>query len=109
MPDGTTMLPELDISFTKDAFAIMVSLLLMLGIFLSVAKAYRSREGKAPTGLQNLVEPFIVFIRDEVAVPSIGEEKSLKFLPYLLTIFFFIWINNMLGIIPVFPAFISIG
>ena len=104
MPDGTTMLPELDISFTKDAFAIMVSLLLMLGIFLSVAKAYRSREGKAPTGLQNLVEPFIVFIRDEVAVPSIGEEKSLKFLPYLLTIFFFIWINNMLGIIPVFPA-----
>lgn len=104
MPNGSTALPAFDVSFTKDAFAILFSLLLMLWVFVSAARAYKRREGKAPTGLQNLVEPFIVFIRDEVAVPSIGEEKALKFLPYLLTIFFFIWINNMLGIIPVFPA-----
>jgi len=104
LADGTAALPALDLSFTKNAFAILFSLVLMLWVFLSVAKSYRIRKNKAPTGIQNFVEPIILFIRDEIAVPSIGEKKSDRFLPYLLTIFFFIWINNMMGLIPVFPG-----
>jgi len=57
----------------------------------------------APRGLQNLFEPIILFIRDEVAKPAIGEKKFEKFMPFLLTAFFFILINNLLGLIPVFP------
>ncbi len=102
--DGSTVLPALDLSFTKNVLAILVSLVLMLWVFIAVAKAYGRREGQAPKGLQNLVEPIILFIRDEIARPSIGEKKYGKFLPYLLTIFFFIWINNMMGLIPIFPG-----
>ena len=104
MEDGSTILPALDLSFTKNVFAIMISLILMLWVFLSVARAYSRREGKAPTGMQNLIEPIILFIRDEIAKPSIGEKKYKRFLPYLLTIFFFIWFNNLLGLIPIFPG-----
>jgi len=102
--DGTTELPRLNLSFTKNSFAILVSLSLLLWIFLSVAKAYKKRKGKAPTGIQNLVEPVILFIRDDIAIPSIGKKKYEKFLPFLLTIFFFIFINNLMGLIPIFPG-----
>jgi len=104
LDDGSTALPLLDLSFTKNCVAIMVSIVLMLWAFVSVAKAYRRRSGKAPRGLQNFVEPIIIFIRDEIAIPSIGKQKYEKFLPFLLTIFFFIWINNMMGLIPIFPG-----
>jgi len=104
MEDGSTALPALDLSFSKNVFAILISLILMLWLFLTVAKAYSRREGKAPTGVQNLIEPIILFIRDDIAKPSIGEKKYMRFLPYLLTIFFFIWFNNMLGLIPIFPG-----
>jgi F-type H+-transporting ATPase subunit a len=104
LDDGITILPVLDLSFTKDALAILISLILILWIFLTAAKAYRERPGQAPTGVQNLVEPFILFVRDEIAIPSIGPKKYEKYLPYLLSIFFFIWINNMLGLIPIFPG-----
>jgi F-type H+-transporting ATPase subunit a len=46
------------------------------------------------------MEPLIIFVRDEIAIPNIGEKKAAKYLPYLLTVFFFIWINNLLGLIP---------
>ena len=80
LEDGSTILPALDLSFTKNVFAILISLIVMLWIFLSVAKVYSKREGKAPTGLQNLFEPIILFIRDDVAKPSIGEKKYMRFL-----------------------------
>ena len=102
--DGSTGIPYLNLSFTKDAFAILVSCILILWLFLSVARAYKKRPNKAPTGMQNLVEPIILFIRDDIAIPSIGEKKSERFLPFLLSIFFFIWINNMMGLIPIFPG-----
>jgi F-type H+-transporting ATPase subunit a len=54
--------------------------------------------------MQSLIEPIIIFIRDDVAKASIGEKKYLKYLPYLLTLFFFIWINNLLGLVPIFPG-----
>jgi F-type H+-transporting ATPase subunit a len=103
MDDGSTGLPKLDLSFTKNVLAILVSIVLLLLVFLSVARSYRQRPDKAPRGLQNLMEPFIIFIRDDVARPSIGEKKFEKFMPFLLTVFFFIWFNNMMGLIPIFP------
>ncbi|MDR1112642.1 MAG: F0F1 ATP synthase subunit A [Bacteroidales bacterium] len=93
----------IDISITKNVCSLLISIILMCIIFLTVAKQYRQREGKAPKGLQSLLEPVILFIRDEVAIPSIGP-KHAKYLPYLLTLFFFILINNLMGLIPIFPG-----
>jgi len=104
LADGSTALPRLDLSFSKNVLAIMFSLILLLWVFLSVAKAYRRHPDKAPTGMQNLLEPIILFIRDDIARPSIGEHKYERFMPFLLTVFFFIWFNNMIGLIPIFPG-----
>lgn len=92
-----------DLSITKAVAGILVSVILLLWIFIGVAKSAKRNEGKAPRGLQNLVEPIILFIRDEIAIPGIGEKKYEKFMPFLLTLFFFILINNLLGLIPIFP------
>jgi len=93
----------IDLSITKTVTGIFVSVIVLLSIFLSIAKTARLRANMAPRGLQNLFEPIILFIRDEVAKPAIGEKKFEKFMPFLLTAFFFILINNLLGLIPVFP------
>lgn len=93
-----------DFSITKNTLSMFMSVALLLFIFLSVAKAYRKRPGQAPKGLQSFMEPLVLFVRDEIAIPNIGEHKYHKFLPYLLTAFFFIWINNMIGLIPFFPG-----
>ena len=92
-----------DFSITKNALTILVSSLIMLLIFFSVAKAYKRRPGQAPKGLQSFMEPLILFIRDDVAKTSIGEKKHMKYMPYLLTVFFFIFFNNLMGLIPIFP------
>lgn len=92
-----------DLSITKNVFAMLLSMVLLCVIFLSAAKAYTRQPNQAPRGIQAWVEPIIVFIRDEVAKPSIGE-KYLRYMPYLLTVFFFIWLNNMMGLIPFFPG-----
>lgn len=91
----------LDFSITKNVATIMMSSLLMVLIFFSVAKSYKKREGQAPKGLQSFMEPLILFVRDDIAKGSIGEKKYAKYLPYLLTLFFFIFINNLLGLIPI--------
>lgn len=93
----------IDISITKVVAGIFVSMVVLFLIFLSIAKSAKSRVGQAPTGLQNLLEPIIIFVRDEVAKPAIGEKKFERFMPYLLTAFFFILTNNLLGLIPIFP------
>lgn len=90
----------LDLSITKNVATLILVALLMIFIFTSVAKAYARREGQAPKGLQSFMEPLILFVRDEVVKPNLGD-KSDRYLPYLLTVFFFIWIGNMLGLIPV--------
>ncbi len=92
-----------DISITKNVAALFVSLILMVWIFMSVAKSYRRREGEAPKGMQSFVEPLIVFVRDDIAKGSIGP-KYYKYMPYLLTVFFFILINNLLGLVPILPG-----
>lgn len=101
-PDGKEYVP-LDLSVTKNVFAIFVSIALMLWLFLSIAARYKKGEGQAPHGIQNLIEPVILFVRDDIARPSIGEHRYEKYMPYLLTLFFFIVLNNLLGLIPIFP------
>ncbi|MCX6269135.1 MAG: F0F1 ATP synthase subunit A [Bacteroidetes bacterium] len=93
-----------DFSITKIAFAILLNSFLLAVIFISVAGAYTRNKGKAPSGLQSLVEPLIVFVRDDIAKSSIGEKKYEKFMPFLLTLFFFIILNNLLGLVPFFPG-----
>ena len=92
-----------DISITKNVCALLVSIILIACIFFSIAKRYREHPDEVPSGLQALVEPVIVFIQDEVITPSLGKNSN-KYAPYLLTLFFFIFLNNMLGIIPIFPG-----
>lgn len=94
----------LDLSITKNVVAIFVSILLISIIFISIGNAYKRRGARAPKGLQSLLEPVILFIRDDVAKSSIGEKNYEKYLPYLLTLFFFIFFNNLLGLVPIFPG-----
>jgi F-type H+-transporting ATPase subunit a len=93
-----------DFSITKNVLALWLSLIFILWVFISVAKSYKSRKGLAPKGIQSMLEPFIIFIRDDIAKASIGEKRYEKYLPYLLTIFFFIFFNNLIGLIPFFPG-----
>ena len=92
-----------DFSITKNVAAIFLSVFLLVLIFTSVARAYKKREGKAPKGFQSFIEPIILFVRDDIARPNIGH-KYARFMPLLLTIFFFFWFNNLLGLIPIFPG-----
>ena len=92
-----------DFSITKNVAAMFIAIAVILIIFIAVAGAYKKREGKSPKGLQSFVEPLIIFVRDDIARPNIGHNYA-KFMPYLLTVFFFIWINNMMGLLPIFPG-----
>lgn len=96
---ATSGAPVYDISITKNVFAMLISVLLMIPLFLSVANRYKQAPNTPPKGLQSLLEPIIIFVRDEIARPSIGR-KWVSYFPYLITVFFFIWINNLLGLIP---------
>ena len=97
-----------DLSITKNVMAMLISMLLMVWMFLAVAKSYTINKGKAPRGLQSFIEPLIIFVRDDVAKPSIGNKRYERFMPFLLTVFFFIWINNLLGLIPFFPGGVNV-
>jgi F-type H+-transporting ATPase subunit a len=89
-----------DFSITKNVASMLISVVLLLVIMLSVAKKYKKNGVmKAPSGFQNALEPVIIFVRDEVAKPNLGK-KYMRYMPLLLTLFFFIWINNLLGLIP---------
>ena len=101
---GQFIARPLDISLTKDVAAIIFSGLLMIFLFVSVARTYLRNPNEAPKGLQSLLEPLILFVRDDIAKNSIGEKNYEKYTPFLLTIFFFILMNNLLGLIPIFPG-----
>ncbi len=89
----------LDFSITKVVVAIFLVAFLMFFVFLSAAKRYKSDKPQAPKGIASWTEPLVLFVRD-FAVENIGEKKYGKFMPYLLTVFFFIWFGNLLGLIP---------
>jgi F-type H+-transporting ATPase subunit a len=90
-----------DLSLTRNVVQMILALTLLVWIMLSIAKRYKSGQGitSAPKGAQSLLEPVIIFVQDDVAKPNLGH-KYKKYLPYLLTIFFFILINNLVGLIP---------
>jgi F-type H+-transporting ATPase subunit a len=90
-----------DISLTRNVVQMLLALIIFTWIMLRIAKRYRSGVGvtSAPKGSQSLLEPVITFVRDEVAKPNLGHKYE-KYLPYLLTVFFFILINNIFGLIP---------
>ena len=94
----------IDLSITKTAAAIMIAVILLLVIIFIARAGYKKRPNQAPHGLQSLVEMLVVFVRDSIAKPMIGENRYERYLPYLLTLFFFIFFCNILGLIPFFPA-----
>ena len=97
----------MDFSITKHFVLSFIALLIVTGVFVTLAQRYEKGIGrtKAPRGiLQNMMEVMVVFIRDEIAKPNIQSDKWKKFLPYLLTAFFFILVANILGLIPFFGA-----
>ena len=93
----------LDLSITNNVFSMFLSVIVILLIFLTAARSYKKSSQNMPSGIARFMEPIILFIRDEVAIPNIGAKKYHKYMPYLLTIFFFIWLNNIFGLIPFFP------
>ena len=96
--DGTAVY---DFSVTKNVVQMILALLVLVLLMTGIAKKYKAGHGvtTAPSGWQNAVEPVITFVRDEVARPNLGR-KANKYLPYLLTVFFFILVNNLFGLIP---------
>ncbi len=101
--DGAEVRP-LDFSITKNVASLFTSIILLLLIFLSIAKRYKEGYDRPPKGIQSMLEPIVLFIRDDVVKASIGEEKYQKYLPFLLTVFFFILINNLMGLVPIVPG-----
>ena len=93
-----------DLSITKNVASLLFGSFLILIIMLSVARYYRKNGAVAPKGLAKFFEPIIVMVRDDIAKANIDHHEYHKYVPYLLTIFFFIWINNMLGLIPIIPG-----
>ncbi len=93
----------LDFSITKNVFMMMLSVIILMLVFLSLARSYRRSGITEPKGLQGFLEPLIIFIEEDVARPNIGDEKYHRYMPYLLTVFFFILLNNLMGLIPFFP------
>lgn len=89
----------LDLSITKNVAMLFINAALLLIVFNAVAKGYRNNTGKAPKGIQSFFEPIILFVRDEVVKPNIGPNYE-KFLPYMLSLFFFILFGNLLGLLP---------
>ncbi len=109
LEDGVTPDPKasflFDLSMTKNVIAIIISCALLCYLFIRVVKTYKYiGEAPMPGKMGSLMEPLIIFIRDQIALGAIGPKHYERFLPYLLTLFFFIFINNLLGLLPIFPG-----
>jgi len=94
-----TNVKPLDFSITKSVLIMFIVAALMLWIFSSLAKSF-SKNGGISSGVGRLFEPLVLYIRDEIAIPNIGEKHYKKYMSYLLTIFFFVWFLNMFGLTP---------
>ncbi len=95
----------LDFSMTKSVVGLLFAVLIGLWLFLSLSRSYKKTGISHPKGIQSFLEPVILFVRDDIAIANIGERKYEKYMPYLLTVFFFILINNLMGLIPFPPPF----
>ncbi len=111
-PDETLTLDEeghptntqpLDFSITKNVFTLFLACILLFLIFGTAARKYKNAGHKVPRGIASFVEPLVVYVRDDIAKANVGEKKHEKYMPYLLTLFFLIWVINLMGLIPFFP------
>jgi len=91
--------PVFDLSITKNVMMLLLTSAVLLLVFGSAAKGAKANKGAAPKGAQSFLEPIILFVRDEIVKPNIGAKYE-KFLPYMLTLFFFILFGNILGLLP---------
>lgn len=89
----------LDFSITKGVLSIMVVALLMFFIFAGLAKSY-AKNGGISSGVGRFFEPIVLYVRDEIAIPNIGQKHYKKYMSFLLTVFFFIWFLNIFGLTP---------
>ncbi len=103
-PDGTQTRP-FDISITKNVASLMFTAILLIVLILSARRWYAGNDAreKAPGGLAGLVEMMVMMVNDDIIKEAVGAEYK-KYAPYLLTAFFFIFISNLLGIVPFFPG-----
>jgi F-type H+-transporting ATPase subunit a len=95
----------LDLSMTKAVIGMLFAAIIGLLLFISMARSYSKTGISHPKGIQRFLEPLILFVRDDIAIANIGKHKYEKYMPYLLTVFFFILINNLMGLIPFPPPF----
>ena len=95
-----------DISITKNVCSLMITALILVLIVLGAARWYKKNDASenTPGGFTGLVEMMVMMVNDDLIKPSIGEKEYRKYAPYLLTAFFFIFISNLLGIVPFFPG-----
>ncbi|MGH1335066.1 MAG: F0F1 ATP synthase subunit A [Aureispira sp.] len=93
-----------DFSITKNVFAMLLALVLMILVFSGISKAYAKRTKQAPKGIQSFFEPIFMFMRDEVVKPAIGDKDWKRFFPFIMCLFFFILFCNLLGLVPFFPG-----
>lgn len=93
-----------DLSITKNVFSLFFSITIMLIVFLKTASLYKKEPGVVKKGFSGFLETMILFVRDDIAKPAIGKKYYMRYMPFLLTVFFFIWLNNLLGLIPIFPG-----
>lgn len=105
MPDGSKVRP-IDLSITKTVAQIWIVVFVLLGIFIPCARWYKNKDerSEAPGGFVGMMEMFVMTIYDDVIKASIGEKRFKPFAPYLLTVFFFIFTTNLLGLLPIFPG-----
>ncbi|MGC6471055.1 MAG: F0F1 ATP synthase subunit A [Flavobacteriales bacterium] len=88
----------LDFSITKTVLMTIIISVLLFFVFTNLSKSYR--KGPIPTGFGRILEPLVLFIRDDIAIPNIGEKHYKRYMSYLLTVFFFIWLVNLAGMTP---------
>lgn len=105
MPDGTTKRP-LDLSLTKSVCQIWIVAIILIAVFLSVSRWYKKHDStsEAPKGFVGAMEMLVMYIHDDVIKACVGEKHYKKYAPYLLTVFFFILVTNLLGLLPIFPG-----
>jgi F-type H+-transporting ATPase subunit a len=90
----------LNFSITKNVFALLITSIIIFFLFFGLAKTYKTSHNNLPKGFNRVLEPLVIYVRDEIARPNIGEAKYKKFMPYLLTVFFLIWLLNLIGLTP---------
>jgi len=94
----------LDLSITKNVTSLFIGAILLILIMFSMARFYKKNGAIAPKGIAKFLEPLVLLVQDDIAKANIGEHKYKKYVPYLLTAFFFILLNNLLGMIPILPG-----